>query len=327
MAEPLQSATFAAEIRAKPILGARNAPREASYMTPEEDFGQAIDQETPRVSGTRWSTASRAESLSDLIDLHGRKKSSLRIVVDDALEGEIVLVAGAIATARYGNLGGERALHAMLHAELGHLRTIPLFGPHSGMARGVAEDNRLTPIQGTPAHFPVSRMRPILPSESDTTRDLADDLVGFRDGAQDVRNTSTDAEPPDDTTRFFTVEREVVEAAESALSTLTSRRTLKFATFGLYVYGKHDRRGLHVGGRRVDLHDLEPQLTALRASPRTASFELRVAPLVLFGSTGRSSGYTVVTAAPSFEAAEGARGVSTSFSRLFHSALRERGVG
>jgi len=295
-------------------------------MTPEEDFGPAFDHETPRVSGTRWSAAPRVESLSELIALHGRKKSSLRIVVKDALEGEIVFVAGAIATARYGDLAGDRALHAMLHAELFDLRTVPLHGTQGQLARLDGEDDLVTPIHGTPAHSPVAVLRSVLPSESDPTRDLALDLAGFREGAHDARNTSAAAEA-DDTTRFFTVEREVVEAAESALATLTSRRTLKSAAFGLYVYGKHDRRGLHVGGRRVDLHDLEPQLTALRASPRTASFELRAAPLVLFGSTGRSSGYTVITAAPSFESAEGARGVSTSFSRLFHAALRERGVG
>lgn len=296
-------------------------------MTPEEDFGPAFDHETPRVSGTRWSAAPRVASLSELIDLHGRKKSSLRIVVKDALEGEIVFVAGAIATARYGDLGGDRALHAMLHAELFDLRTVPLHRPHGQtLARLDGEDDLVTPIHGTAAHSPVAVLRPILPSESDPTRDLAQDLAGFREGAHDARNTSAAAEA-DDTTRFFTVEREVVEAAESALATLTSRRTLKSAAFGLYVYGKHDRRGLHVGGRRVDLHDLEPQLAALRTSPRTASFELRAAPLVLFGSTGRSSGYTVITAAPSFESAESARGVSTSFSRLFHAALREHGVG
>jgi hypothetical protein len=295
-------------------------------MTPGEDFGQAIDQETPRVSGMRWSTASRAESLAELIDLHGRKKSSLRIVVDDVLEGEILFVLGAIAAARYGDLGGERALHAMLNAELGNLRTVPLHGSLSEALGRAAGDNHATPVQGTPAHSPIALLRPILPSESDTTRDLSHDLAGFREGTNDVRNTSSTADA-DDTTRFFTVEREVVEAAERALTTLTSRRTLKSAAFGLYVYGKHDRRGLHVGGCRVDLLDLEPQLTALRASPRTASFELRVAPLVLFGSTGRTSGYTVVTAAPSFEAAEGARGISSTFSRLFHSFLRELGVG
>jgi hypothetical protein len=296
-------------------------------MTPGEDFEHPFDHETPRVSGTRWLTASRAESLSELIDLHGRKKSSLRIVVDDALEGEIVFVLGAIAAARYGDLGGERALHAMLNAELGSLRTVPLHGTLSQALGRAAGDDHVTPVRGSPAHSPVALLRPIVPSESDTTRDLSHELAGFREGTHEVRNTSSPTADADDTTRFFTVEREVVEAAERALTTLTSRRTLKSAAFGLYVYGKHDRRGLHVGGRRVDLHDLEPQLTALRASPRTASFELRVAPLVLFGSTGRTSGYTVVTAAPSFEVAEGARGISSTFSRLFHSSLRELGVG
>lgn len=293
-----------------------------------EPIRDTFESETPRASGTRRASQPHVEAVTvevpaapavhrvavaDLLHLYAAKRSSLRLQVGDACEGEIVMVGGGVTSARYGTLVGQSAIRAMLRADVETLRITSLSEPAAAPDRPTRAS---PPTLSWPTRAPsTTKTEPLrrVPDEA-VTRDFAADLVGFRN---DLDRTALADESP----RSLVLERDVLEAAERAVSTLSARRALRSATFGIYVFGRHDRQGLHVGGRAFDLANLAPPIASLRATRDAALFELRIAPYVIVGSTSPDTGVTVLTVFASIQSAESGRGLSTTFALLFHKAL------
>jgi len=317
-------------------------------VTPEE----TQDEGTFRSSGTRLARADRVSeppvragsfaaihdvTLEDLLRLYARKRSTVALVLDGEERGEIVMAEGAIVRARFGALVGKPAVLAMLAAPEGILRTTEVSSldaarddletPRLGGARALRESGRVRTEARTPETtelpkatraVPAEAFRsaaslppmPVFDPDSDPTRDVGAELAALRSAPK--------VPEVDGTTRFFVVERALVEACERALRKLTDRRALLEGRIALYVLGKLDPHGLHVAGARIDCSMHANAVAALRAGPSSASFELRVAPLTLFGATCPTTGATVLAIArDAFVAAEAVRTGKRFASLLF----------
>ena len=322
------------------------------------------DHETPRVSGTRraapvaaWQAAGAFAAIHDvtlaeLLELYGRKQSSLRLVVDDEPSGEIGLVAGVMAYARYGALEGDAALASMLRADVGAIRTTAsttTYGePDHDVHRAAPPrtrpalqhtDARRRARASTPEERSPTRSRgPLdarhatgLPSDDEPTRDLSRELAAIRQrGRLDMGALAVAARGPGhDATRFFTMDRAVVAAALRAVDAVGSARFDDLA-LGLYVMSGHEPRGLHVAGRTVDVSCLAAVLDALRTSVRAATFELDAGRVHVVGNTVRRAGdagaVTVLTAVANTSALSVARSLSARFWASFRDALAREDV-
>lgn len=322
------------------------------------------DHETPRVSGTRraapvaaWQAAGAFAAIHDvtlaeLLELYGRKQSSLRLVVDDEPSGEIGLVAGVMAYARYGALEGDAALASMLRADVGAIRTTTsttTYGEPDHDAHRAAPPRTRPALQHTDARrrarastpeerSPTRSRGPLdarhatgLPSDDEPTRDLSRELAAIRQrGRLDMGALAVAARGPGhDATRFFTMDRAVVAAALRAVDAVGSARFDDLA-LGLYVMSGHEPRGLHVAGRTVDVSCLAAVLDALRTSVRAATFELDAGRVHVVGNTVRRAGdagaVTVLTAVANTSALSVARSLSARFWASFRDALAREDV-
>lgn len=326
-------------------------------MTPEETHDE---DGAFRSSGTRLARAERISeppvragsfaaihdvTLEDLLRLYARKRSTVALVLDGEERGEIVMAAGAIVRARFGALVGKPAVLAMLAAPEGLLRTTEVSSldaarddletPRLGGPRPLRESGRVrteartpettelpkAPRAVPPEAFPTAARLPPMPvfdSDSDPTRDVGAELAALRSAPK--------VPEVDGTTRFFMVERALVEACERALRKLTDRRALLEGRIALYVHGQHDPHGLHVAGGRIDCAMHGNAIAALRAGPSSAAFELRVAPLTIFGATCPTTKNTVLTVArDTFAASEAAR-VGKRFASLLFGDLAVKGA-